>query len=147
MRVARVLTGVLAASVAATGEVVTLTQLRVLVLAATRGALNSTAVAEALAIHPSNASRLCDRLVQGGFLNRRDSPTDRRHVELTLTERGDSLVSAMFAHRRRAFTRILAKLTPHQREAFLSGVQPFSEAAGEPDEGEWFALTGVVERR
>jgi len=46
----------------------------------------------------------------------------------------------MFAHRRRAFTRILAKLTRQQREAFLAGLEPFSDAAGEPDEDEWLTL-------
>lgn len=147
MRASRVLIGVIAESVAATGETVTLPQLRVLVLAATRGPLNSTAVAQALAVHPSNASRLCDRLIQGGFLHRRDSPADRRHVELTLSERGDRLVASMFAHRRRAFTRILAKLTPQQREAFRSGLEPFSDAAGEPDEDEWLTLAAFAQQR
>ncbi|HEY2673602.1 MAG TPA: MarR family transcriptional regulator [Rugosimonospora sp.] len=38
-----------------------------------------------------NPSRLVDRLVRTGLVNREPDPTDRRHVTLTLTPAGDRL--------------------------------------------------------
>jgi DNA-binding MarR family transcriptional regulator len=77
MRAAQVLVAVIAQSAAEIEDVVTLPQFRVLVMAATRGALNLRAVAAGLGVHPSNATRVCDRLVAGGLLDRRDDPADR----------------------------------------------------------------------
>jgi DNA-binding MarR family transcriptional regulator len=132
MRTARVLTGISAQAMAAADEVVTMPQLRVLVLAATHGPLNSSAVASSLQVHPSNASRVCERLVQADLLNRRDSPTDRRQVELTLTPAGDRLISSMFAHRRAAFSEILRRMPASDRAALTTGLESFADAAGEP---------------
>ena len=72
---------------------------RVLVLASQPGRLNATGVAEALGVHLSSASRICDRLVQAGLLDRRDLPQDRRHVELTLTPAGERLLASVNDHR------------------------------------------------
>lgn len=132
MRAARVLTGISAQAMAAADEVVTMPQLRVLVLAATRTPLNASTVAASLEVHPSNASRVCERLVQAGMLDRRESPTDRRQVELTLTPAGDSLVSSMFAHRRAAFGDILRLMPASERAALTTGLESFSDAADEP---------------
>jgi DNA-binding MarR family transcriptional regulator len=57
MRAARVLVGVVARSVAEVEDEVSLPQLRVLVLVASRGRMNLGQVAEALGVHPSNSSR------------------------------------------------------------------------------------------
>lgn len=132
MRAARVMTGISAQAMAAADDVVTMPQLRVLVLAATRAPLNSSTVAATLEIHPSNASRVCERLVQSGLLDRRDSPADRRQVELTLTPSGDELVSSMFAHRRAAFSDILRRMPASERTAITTGLESFADAAGEP---------------
>src|SRR5574339_337509 len=76
----RVLTAVLASSLANLAQTVTLPQWRVLVMISTRGALNLSAVAEGLGVNASNASRACDRLVATGMLARDEDPRDRRHV-------------------------------------------------------------------
>ena len=68
MLAARVLVAVVARSVAEVEAVVTLPQLRILMLVTTRGQINLGTVAEALGVHPSNASRACDRLVYGAGL-------------------------------------------------------------------------------
>src|SRR5690349_8976899 len=92
MAAARVLVAVSAQSVAAIEDVVTLPQLRVLVMVASRTAPNLNAVANGLGVHPSNATRAVDRLVAAGLLDRRDDPTDRRNLVLELTESGRELV-------------------------------------------------------
>lgn len=86
MRASRALVGIAAASIAEVDNFVTVPQLRVLVFIDTRGPQNLAAVAAALEVNPSNASRTCDRLIKSRLLHRREAPDDRRHVTLTLTE-------------------------------------------------------------
>jgi DNA-binding MarR family transcriptional regulator len=103
----------------------------VLFLASDGDTLNTTAVAEALDIHLSNASRVCDRLVTAGFLNRRESAADRRNVQLSLTPTGRELVSSVVAHRRATFLRVLQRMSPGQRAELAAGLRSFSDAADE----------------
>jgi DNA-binding MarR family transcriptional regulator len=107
-------------------------QFRALVLVATRAGINAGGIATALDIHPSNATRLLDRLVQAGLLDRRDSPVDRRHVELTLTREGMRLVEAVMAHRRSAFARVLQAMKPADRRRLSRSLTVFADAADEP---------------
>src|SRR5690348_8270443 len=92
MRAARVLVGVVARSVAEVEHLVSLPQLRVLVLVASRGQLNLGQVAEALGVHPSNATRTVDRLAVAGLLGRAEDPDDRRYLVLELTDAGHDVV-------------------------------------------------------
>lgn len=131
MLAAQVLVGVTAQSVSAVEDVVTLPQLRVLVMIASRGPLNLNAVAQAMGVHPSNATRACDRLVNAGLLDRRDSPADRRNVSLDLTPAGRELVATMVAHRRAAIAGVLQRMTETRRRALVPALRAFAAAAGE----------------
>ena len=91
MRASRALVGIAAASIAEVDGTVTVPQLRVLVIIDTRGPQNLAAVAAALEVNPSNASRTCDRLIAAGLLHRREATDDRRNVTLTLTPKGKDL--------------------------------------------------------
>jgi DNA-binding MarR family transcriptional regulator len=114
----------------------------VLVLTASRGPWNVAAVAEALQVHASNATRTVDRLVQAGLLSRRESPVDRRHVELTLTEAGRRLVRSVMEHRSQALGRVLEAMPARRRRELVPALLAFAEAAGEPaDNGMWPDLT------
>jgi DNA-binding MarR family transcriptional regulator len=134
MRASRVIAGIVAESVAQAGDVITIPQLRALVLVATRSDVNASAVAAALDVHPSNATRLLDRLVQAGLLDRREAATDRRNVELNLTQEGVQLVDSVMEHRRQAFERILTRMRPAARRRLGTALQAFADAAGEPSE-------------
>jgi DNA-binding MarR family transcriptional regulator len=136
MRAAQVLVAVIAQSAAEIEDVVTLPQFRVLVMAATRGALNLRAVAAGLGVHPSNATRVCDRLVAGGLLDRRDDPADRRHLILTLTDKGRQLFDSVIQHRRAAIGTILAQMPPSNRRTLAADLQAFADAAGETPQAE-----------
>lgn len=131
MSAAPVFGAITAESIAQAGEGVTLPQLRVLVLASQPGHLNATGVAEALDIHLSSASRICDRLVQAGLLHRRDLPRDRRHVELTLTADGERLLATLHDHRREVFGRILRRMDATERAALTQALGAFLAAAKE----------------
>lgn len=128
---ARIFGAITAEAVAKVGAGVTLPQLRVLVLASQPGRLNATGVAEALGVHLSSASRICDRLVQAGLLDRRDLPQDRRHVELTLTPAGERLLASVNEHRQEVFSRILQRMRPPEREALAAALASFVVAAAE----------------
>lgn len=141
MLAARVLVAITAQSVAIVQEDVTLPQLRVLVMVASRGPLNLNTVARGLAVHPSNATRACDRLVAAGLLDRRDNPEDRRNLILELTERGRELVETVMAHRRAAIETVLAQVPPIHRRALAPALRCFA-AAGDvseqiPDSEAW----------
>lgn len=138
MAAARALVGLIAESIAQVDDVVTVPQLRVLVLTSMQGALNLGAVAEALGVHASNATRTVDRLVVASFLDRRDSPADRRQVELTLTSKGRDLVESVMSHRRAWARNVLSGMPASRRRVLIPALRSFVEAAGEStSDGLW----------
>jgi DNA-binding MarR family transcriptional regulator len=132
LRASRALVGIAAASIAAVDDDVTVPQLRVLVMVDTKGPLNLAAVAAGLGVNPSNASRICDRLIRAGLLDRQDSPDDRRNITLSLTDAGRRLVNKMMKHRRTAIIRVLRDMDPDDRELLTTALDRFATAAGEP---------------
>ncbi|MDV3126882.1 MarR family transcriptional regulator [Mycobacterium sp. 21AC1] len=141
MRASRALVGIAAASVAAVDDLVTLPQLRVLMMIATQGPLSLGAVASGLDVGAPSASRICDRLLKAGFLDRRDDPDDRRSIVLTLTADGRSIVERVNRHRRTAVRRVLRNLAAGDRERLTVALEAFAEAAGEPLERDDLTLT------
>jgi DNA-binding MarR family transcriptional regulator len=131
----RVLVGVAAQSLAPTEEVLSVPQSRALMILATRGPMTLTKLAGEMAVHPSNATRACDRLVAAGLLDRRDNPADRRHLQLTLTPAGHTLIDEVVARRRSAIAAILERMTPAHRQALSSALADFAAAGGEPPPG------------
>ena len=125
LRAARVFAAVTAEALAQLGDRITLPQLRVLTAAAEAGCLSNADVARLLDVHISNASRLCDRLVDAGLLDRRDSEVDRRQVTLTATAAGRDLLDVVTAHRRSVFTRVLADMSARDRDALVRGLPGF----------------------
>jgi len=130
---ARVFAGITAESIAQADALLTLPQLRVLVLASRLEPLSATAVAVELDVHLSTASRICDRLVQADLLHRRDRPDDRRQLELTLTDEGRRALDSITEHRRRVFTRILRRIGREERTVLAQALDGFVEAAEEYD--------------
>lgn len=120
--------GALIAETLATADPsVTMPQWRVLVLAS-EGDCNVSAVAEDLEIHASNATRICDRLVQAGLLRRERAAWDRRHVLLVLTDRGRHLVDTATADRRRRIARAMSHLSPQQQEDLAQALRDLAGA-------------------
>jgi DNA-binding MarR family transcriptional regulator len=91
--------------------------------------LNLSAVARDLGVHPSNATRTCDRLVKQGLLHRRTSTVDRRHLDLTLTAAGRRLVGRVMAHRRARIEQLLVTLEPDDRADLARCLATLAEAA------------------
>jgi DNA-binding MarR family transcriptional regulator len=130
LRAANVLLRVVAQSVIDVEDVVTSPQLRVLVLISSRGPQNPGAVATHLGVHPSNATRICDRLVSAGLIARQDDPGDRRSVALSLTPAGASLVNTVLEHRRSAVAAVMGRIPEELRGVAALGMDAFAAADG-----------------
>ncbi len=124
----RAVGAIIAESLASVEDLVTMPQLRVLILASS-APQNVTSVAEDLGVHPSNATRVVDRLVRAGLLDRRTARHDRRHVVLTPTPEGAQLVEQVMEHRRENVERILGRMGEAQREALADAFRVFASAS------------------
>ncbi|MDV8056443.1 MarR family transcriptional regulator [Rhodococcus sp. IEGM 1343] len=140
LRASRVLVGIAASSIAAIEDAITVPQLRILVLIDTRGPLGLGAVAGALKVNPSNASRACDRLIRAGLLSRSVSPADRRSITVTLTGEGKALVDSVNDHRRAEIGNVLDKMSPRDRVRVADALADFAAAAGEPSGNSFLGL-------
>lgn len=131
LRASRALVGIAAASMSGIDDIVTVPQFRVLVIIFSRGPSNLAAVADELEVNRSNASRICDRLIKAGLLQRRESSVDRRQVTLTLTAPGRQLVERVNRRRRSAIERVLRDMPDAEREVLATALAAFAAAAGE----------------
>lgn len=104
-------------------------QLRALLAISRHGRTNLTDLASDLDAMLSSASRLCDRLVAAGLIERAPGTADRREVSLCLTRDGGRLLEAVERERRAALADVLASMSLENQEALLRGLQAFAEAA------------------
>ncbi len=138
----RAMTGVVARSMVAALEQVSLPQFRILVLLAASGPLRTGILAERTGVHPSTLTRTADRLVRGGWARRIDNPKSRREVLVELTDAGAALVAEVMANRTAQIAEILARVPRAQHQVILAGFTAFAEAAGEPSPRDLLVLGG-----
>lgn len=132
----RLLVALSVRSLAAVEERVTLPQFRLLILLASHGETNLVSLSERLAVNPSTALRMVDRLVDGGFVIRRANPASRREVLLRLTEAGQQIVGEVTARRRQEITSIVTSMSQEDRAGLVKALRSFAAAGGEPSEEE-----------
>ena len=133
----RALVGVAARSLTEVEAEVTLQQYRALVVLAQYGELRVRELSEKLTIHPSTTSRLCDRLVGKGLIERDPSPESRREVVVTLSSKGMDLVAAVIERRRTEIARIARHMPAEDRAGLVAALEAFSSAAGELPDQAW----------
>ena len=104
-------------------------QLRALVVVGRRGQLNLSQLASELGTIPSWASRLCDRLVAAGYVERRASDERRREIVLSLGRDGRRLLDELEARRREALADVLSCMAPDDRAALQRGLDAFAAMA------------------
>ena len=136
----RVLVAVSAQSMTAVEDQVTVPGLRTLVVLAGRKTLDLRSLAEALGVHPSNASRLCERLVADGLVRRQEDPLDRRHLVLSLTGDGQKIVDVVTRTRRAAIRKIVQRMSPVRAQLLAEVLEDFAAAAGEPEASDLWAM-------
>jgi DNA-binding MarR family transcriptional regulator len=128
----RALLAVAARSIAESSEDVTLPQYRALFVLQSRGPQTVGALAESLSVHPSTATRLCDRLVAKHLVLRKPMPENRREVSISLAARGRRLVDEVTARRRQEIGAIVRRMPVDTRRAAVEALRAFAIAAGEP---------------
>lgn len=104
-------------------------QLRALMAIDRHGALNLNALASEMGTVASSASRLVDRLVAAGLIERELSEATRREVTVTLRPAGRQLLERLQHIRRSEITSILADMTPTAARALARGMREFATAA------------------
>jgi DNA-binding MarR family transcriptional regulator len=124
----RLVGGLIAESLANLRPTITAAQWRVLVLTS-QATCNVSAVAEDLRVHMSNATRICDRLVEAGLLERRRAEHDRRQVLLALTPQGRELFGRTMDYRRRHLADAMARMTEDDRAALAHSLTRLVEAS------------------
>jgi DNA-binding MarR family transcriptional regulator len=110
-------------------------QLRALLVVEQYDGINLRGLAGQLGVILSSASRLCDRLVASGVVERVPGRTDRREIALHLTSAGRSLLDKIRADRRGRLAAVLAQMTPAARTALLDGLAAFGAVLAEQAEG------------
>ncbi|MFI6160827.1 MarR family winged helix-turn-helix transcriptional regulator [Micromonospora sp. PTRAS2] len=104
-------------------------QLRAVMVVEQHDGINLRRLATLLDMLLSSASRLCDRLVAAGMLEREPGRSDRREISLHLTQEAEKLLAELRADRRQRLAAILSGMTPEGRQALLGGLQEFDEVA------------------
>lgn len=133
----RALVAVAARSLAAVDDDVTLPQYRALVVLASRGPQLVGQLAEQLGVHPSTATRLCDRLVAKSLVARAVAELNRRETTITLLPTGRRIVDKVTELRRAEIDRIVGRIPEHLRRPAVRALNAFSEAAGELSDRSW----------
>jgi len=126
----RVLVGLALRSIDGPGGAVSLPQFRVLAILADLGPTRSGRVARALGLDASTVTRLADRLVASGHVERHGEPGHRGVVTLTLTAQGRGLVTQVARWRRGELSQIASRLTPENQEVATRVFRSFVDAAG-----------------
>lgn len=118
---------------------VTVVQQRILTMLDGHGALSINAIAEALGVDQSTASRHCTRLEKMAAVVRTPSTEDRRSVEVSLTARGRRQVETVWAARRREIEKVLGKVIEPTKGTLADLLRGINVAAAEE-----FSLPGVA---
>lgn len=133
----RALVAVAARSLAAVDDDVTLSQYRALVVLSTRGQQTVGQLADAVGVHPSTATRLCDRLVAKRLVTRTQSTDNRRETLIAASSAGSRVVDRVTELRRDEIARIVGRIPKGLRHPTVVALNAFAQAAGEIPEQSW----------
>ncbi|WP_028478429.1 MarR family winged helix-turn-helix transcriptional regulator [Nocardia sp. CNY236] len=128
----RLLVALSAQSIAHVDETITIPQFRMLVVLSTRGPAKIATLAEILTVQPSTATRMVERLVTAGLIDRKPNPDSRRELIIALTERGRQVVDAVTARRRAEIATVVDRMPATDRSGLVRALNAFSAAGGEP---------------
>lgn len=107
-------------------------QLSALLVMEREEGINLRGLAGSLKMILSSASRLCDRLVASGLVERLPGQADRREISLYLTSAARQLLADLRARRQEMLSEVLERMTPAGRAALIRGLTEFAQAARPP---------------
>jgi len=128
----RLLVAVSARSLASVEEHLTLPQFRMLVVLDSRGPLSISRLADLLAVNPSTAMRMVDRLAASRMVERATNPDSRREILVSCSVAGSTVVRDVTERRTREITRIVQAMPARRRRGMVDALQAFATAGGEP---------------
>ena len=105
-----------------------LVHLNLLMLLRARGPLTMTHLAELLDVSVASATGIVDRMEKKGVIERTRSEEDRRVVEVSVTDVGEEVFSAMQAERQVRLTQLLSEIKNDDLAALLQGLRAFRDA-------------------
>ncbi|MFG1608889.1 MarR family winged helix-turn-helix transcriptional regulator [Actinoplanes sp. NPDC049265] len=106
-------------------------QLSALIVVEKDEGINLRTLAGRLRMILSSASRLCDRLVAAGLVERVPGRADRREIALYLTPYSRQLLDELRAARLAMLGTVLDRMSPAGRAALVRGLTEFAVAAAE----------------
>jgi len=135
--ISRALFGVSIRSVTAVSPEITLLQYRTLIVLASRGPQRLSALRTELGTQAPAVTRLCNRLVERGLVERHRAGPGAREVEISITPSGAALISEVLEARRLELARIVAKIPPESRHLVRRALEMLGDAIGEPQSLAW----------
>lgn len=111
-------------------------QLSALLVVERAEGINLRGLAGELKMLLSSASRLCDRLVASGMVERVPGRVDRREIALYLTASSRQLLDELRQARRAQLTAVLERMSPSGRAALIHGLAEFAAAAAQPGQSQ-----------
>lgn len=127
------------ASVHQVNEDVTLPQYRTMVLLVTQGPCRLADLAGAMGVNPSTATRMCDRLVRKGLIERERDQLDRREVVLSLSAAGQTMVSQVTNRRRDLVRSMIGAIPADERLGMIRALSLLAHTIGEAPAQHWAA--------
>lgn len=111
----RDLVGLATRSVDAVAPNVSLAQMRLMFALSDSGPVPSSTLARTLGVSPSSVTRMIDRLVRAGLVDRAANAGNRSMVTLSLTDAGGQLVCEVLSWRHAEWERLLAGVSAEDR--------------------------------
>lgn len=133
MATSRLMTAVVARTLAEVEASISVPQFRMLVMLYYQDSLNLGTIAEGLGVNPSNASRACDKLVTAGLVRRKDNEHDRRQLSITLTPKGRRLLDSVMQARRGMLDALVGEMAPADQRRLTKGLAALLAVVGDDD--------------
>ena len=113
---------------------VTMAQAKVLHLVAARPGIGLSALAARLGVGLSGVSSLVERLVEHGYIERKEDPSDRRQQLVTPTQAGEAVIDRMREMNAEHMQLLLQGLAEEDLRALRNGLAALAQRAASLDQ-------------
>lgn len=107
----------------------TMPQFSILMQLHYKGACGMSEISEKFDVTAAAASQLAEKLVQGGYIERAEDPSDRRAKFIQLSPKGSDLIEAGIKERYRWMDEITSNLTAEEKGRVAGALRLLTEAA------------------
>lgn len=125
-------------------------QKRILMVLKENGSTTQRELTEYLGIQPGSASEVIGKLEAAGLILRTPSRTDRRTVDICLTEAGEAAAGEAYEQRRKRHEKMFACLSEEEKQTLLGLLEKINESWNclyRENDGMHMAINGKKGRR